>query len=57
MLRVIYTVSLLLAFALAPAPARASDSDTYRQLDLLMDVFERIRAEYVEEVGAKVEIK
>lgn len=29
------------------APANA---DTYRQLDLLMEVFERVRAEYVEEV-------
>ena len=53
MLRVVYSVSLILAFALAAVPARASDSDTYRQLDLLMDVFERIRAEYVEEVGDK----
>lgn len=53
MLRVVYSVSLLLAFTFAAVPARASDSDTYRQLDLLMDVFERIRAEYVEEVGDK----
>jgi carboxyl-terminal processing protease len=32
---------------LASAPVHAADADTYRQLDLLMDVFERVRAEYV----------
>ena len=40
-------MAAMLAFA---PPATADSSDTYRQLDLLMDVFERIRAEYVEEV-------
>ena len=35
----------------APAGAQDSSSDTYRQLQLFGDVFERVRAEYVEEVG------
>ena len=38
-----------LALAAAPAPG-AESSETYRQLNLFGDVFERVRAEYVEEV-------
>ncbi len=34
-------------------PVRAAEADTYRQLDLLMDVFERVRAEYVEKPDDK----
>jgi carboxyl-terminal processing protease len=50
--------SLTLAVALlgttaVVAPVRAAESDTYRQLDLLMDVFERVRAEYVEKPDDK----
>ena len=30
-------------------PANAASSETYRQLDLFGDVFERVRADYVEE--------
>nr|WP_281299887.1 MULTISPECIES: S41 family peptidase [unclassified Iodidimonas] len=30
--------------------AQGNNADTYRQLDLLMEVFERVRAEYVEKV-------
>ncbi len=41
-----FSVSLLMAGSVTAA----SNSDTYRQLELLMDVFERIRAEYVEGV-------
>ncbi|MEE4350651.1 MAG: S41 family peptidase [Pacificimonas sp.] len=40
--------------ALMPTPTsvQAANSDeTYRQLDQLMDVFERVRAEYVEEIS------
>ncbi|MCF8470224.1 MAG: S41 family peptidase [Parvibaculum sp.] len=33
---------------LLESPAYASDSNTYRQLDLFGDVFERVRADYVE---------
>lgn len=32
------------------AAEKKTDVDTFRQLDLLMEVFERVRAEYVEEV-------
>ena len=49
--------ALTLAFLmLAPLGARAQDddrADTYRQLDLFGEVFERVRAEYVEEVSDK----
>jgi carboxyl-terminal processing protease len=33
------------------APQATSNSDTYRQLDLFGEVFERVRADYVEEVS------
>ncbi len=35
-------------FALVGASARAAGADTYRQLNLFGDVFERVRADYVE---------
>src|SRR5579863_10775032 len=39
------------AFSAQPTPApKQSSSDTYRQLDLFGEVFERVRADYVEEV-------
>lgn len=41
---------LTLGGALTTATIARADDDTYRQLELLMDVFERIRAEYVEDV-------
>ena len=51
----------MLAFLLVPAPAlHAADqpaakpetsSETYRQLDLFGQVFERVRADYVDEVS------
>ena len=34
----------------APAPSFAESSETYRQLNLFGDVFERVRADYVEDV-------
>ena len=50
----------MLAFLLMPTPALhaadqpaskpATSSDTYRQLDLFGQVFERVRADYVDEV-------
>lgn len=40
-------VLLLLA---APAPLLAASSETYEQLELFGDIFERVRAQYVEEV-------
>jgi carboxyl-terminal processing protease len=38
------------AFLVFGGPASAANSDTYRQLNLFGDVFERVRSEYVEEV-------
>jgi carboxyl-terminal processing protease len=40
--------SLILLGALAGVAARAAVSDTYRELNLFGDVFERVRADYVE---------
>ena len=34
----------------APAPALAANSETYEQLELFGDIFERVRAQYVEDV-------
>jgi carboxyl-terminal processing protease len=45
--------STALAQSAASKPSGSSDADTYRQLDLLMDVFEKVRAEYVEKVDDK----
>jgi carboxyl-terminal processing protease len=55
------TAATILAFLAAPAPAQQkqqsarpspqSNADTYRQLDLFGEVFERVRADYVEEVS------
>lgn len=48
------TASALLGAALlawaGPAPAQSNTSETYRQLNLFGDVFERVRADYVEKV-------
>ena len=47
-------VGLAAGFVLAPATltgAPASSGDTFRALKLFGDVFERVRGEYVEEVG------
>jgi carboxyl-terminal processing protease len=35
----------------SPRPSPQSNADTYRQLDLFGEVFERVRADYVEEVS------
>ncbi|MGL4543755.1 MAG: S41 family peptidase [Polymorphobacter sp.] len=46
----------LVALALIPASAAvraAAESDTYKQLDALMDVFERVRVDYVDKVDDK----
>ena len=56
MRRITLTVlSLLMILAVAPlsAPAQDSGEDTYEQLKLFGDVFERVRASYVEEVTDK----
>ena len=40
-----------LLIATAPVPSFAESSETYRQLNLFGDVFERVRADYVEDVN------
>ena len=47
-------IAALLAFTMPFGAAQAREplkSDTYKQLDLFADVFERVRSEYVEEVS------
>ncbi len=46
-------VAALLLSSTAQAQTAKADAETYRQLDLLMDVFEKVRAEYVEKVDDK----
>ena len=47
-------ISLILILALPSATlGQNNSSETYRQLDLLGDVFERVRADYVKEVSDK----
>jgi carboxyl-terminal processing protease len=46
-----FAITAVLALPLAvPASAQSTDADVYRQLDRLMEVFERVRAEYVDKV-------
>src|SRR3546814_19172152 len=48
------------AIALIPAAAAtqaASEADTYQQLDQLMNVFEKVRSEYVDKVDDKTLIQ
>ena len=42
-----------IALLAAPSVADAASSETYRQLNLFGDVFERVRSDYVEEVSDK----
>ena len=39
------------ALFILPLTVQAASDDTYRQLNLFGDVFERVRADYVEEVS------
>ena len=43
--------ALTLLTASVPAAAQSNSSETYRQLNLFGDVFERVRSDYVKEVG------
>lgn len=53
-MRSLFTAAILsLTLASAPATAQATDDALYEQLDLLMQVFQRVRAEYVDEVEDK----
>ncbi len=56
----IRSAAILGAIALIPASTSAvteSESATYKQLDLFMDVFQRVRASYVEKVDDETLIK
>jgi len=58
MMRKIFVSGIAVIFGFAvvvwfvnPEPGEAASSETYRQLNLFGDVFERVRADYVEEVN------
>ncbi|MBT2186001.1 S41 family peptidase [Sphingobium nicotianae] len=54
------SAAILGAIALIPASTAAvtdAESETYKQLDLFMDVFQRVRSSYVEKVDDKTLIK
>jgi carboxyl-terminal processing protease len=57
MLRYVVPAAALALVPIATATHAANDADTYRQLDALMDVFERVRAEYVDQVDDKTLIE
>ena len=52
MKRILAAGAIIGGIALAlPAAAQNNNSETYRQLNLFGDVFERVRADYVEDVS------
>ncbi|MFD1613003.1 S41 family peptidase [Sphingomonas tabacisoli] len=57
LLRATALVSALALVPLATSGLAAVDNDTYKELDEFMNVFERVRAEYVEKVDDKTLIK
>lgn len=56
-LRATALVSALALVPIATSGLAAVDNDTYRELDQFMNVFERVRAEYVDKVDDKTLIK
>lgn len=56
-LKYIIPAAALALVPIATAVQAANDADTYKQLDALMDVFERVRAEYVDKVDDKTLIE
>lgn len=57
LLRSLGLVSAVALIPAATAALAAVDSDTYRELDQFMNVFERVRSEYVEQVDDKTLIR
>lgn len=57
LLRATALVSALALVPLATSGLAAVDNDTYKELDEFMNVFERVRAEYVDKVDDKTLIK
>ncbi len=56
-LKYVIPAAALALWPIATAVQAANDADTYKQLDALMDVFERVRAEYVDKVDDKTLIE
>ena len=46
-------IALLMTATMVSPVAQSASSETYRQLNLFGDVFERVRSDYVEEVSDK----
>jgi carboxyl-terminal processing protease len=51
--KIIFPIAALAVIPASVAVRAASESDTYKQLDVLMDVFERVRADYVDKTDDK----
>ncbi len=51
--KIALTLSALAVIPVTAAVRAAAQSDTYKQLDALMDVFERVRVDYVDKVDDK----
>jgi carboxyl-terminal processing protease len=51
--KIIFPVAAIAAIPLAVSVRAAAESDTYKQLDVLMDVFERVRGDYVDKTDDK----
>jgi carboxyl-terminal processing protease len=51
--RLVLPIAAIAAIPLAVGVRAASESDTYKQLDVLMDVFERVRVDYVDKTDDK----
>jgi carboxyl-terminal processing protease len=51
--KVIFPIAAIAAIPLAVSVRAAAESDTYKQLDVLMDVFERVRGDYVDKTEDK----
>jgi len=56
-MKILLPVVALVMVPGAAAVQAASESDTYKQLDALMDVFERVRTDYVDKVDDKTLIQ
>ena len=51
--RMVFPIAAILAIPMAVGVRAGSESDTYKQLDVLMDVFQRVRVDYVDKTDDK----
>lgn len=51
MRRMVFAAVVVVALLASPSVGQAASSETYRQLNLFGDVFERVRADYVDELS------